>query len=235
MSRVDYTDSGAKKSAVETFTDMLAEVRKYGEGLIIADQIPGKLAPEVLKNTNTKIIHKLLARDDKEIVGDTMLMNEKQKEYLSALETGDAVIFSEYTESPVHVHVEKLRGEPEEPDDDTIRKYFGLLKKSLGISRELENLYPLFEHAAKNLVRKFSEDERKTLLEEVKNLSEVDTLNVWRYLVERIDSVTGKSMNGYENYRERIEELTEFFAGEFSGETFSRDRIPEKIFMYLNY
>lgn len=72
-------ESSAKKSAVETFTDILAEVRKYSEKLIISDQILGKLAPEVLKNTNTKIIHKLLARDDKEIVGDTMLMNEKQK------------------------------------------------------------------------------------------------------------------------------------------------------------
>lgn len=235
LSRVDYTDSGAKKSAVETFTDMLAEIRKYGEGLIIADQIPGKLAPEVLKNTNTKIIHKLLAKDDKEIVGDTMLMNEKQKEYLSALKTGDAVIFSEYTESPVHIHVDRLKGEPEEPSNDDVRRFFGFVKKSMGISRELENLYPLFEHAAKNLVRKFSEDERKTLLAEVKNISGIDTLNVWRYLVERIDSVTGKSMNSHENYSERIEELTKFFADDFSAETFSRDNIPEKIFMYLNY
>ena len=235
LSRVDYTDSGSKKSAVETFTDMLAEVRKYGEGLIIADQIPSKLAPEVLKNTNTKIIHKILAKDDKEIVGDTMLMNEKQKEYLSALETGDAIIFSEYTENPVHVHVEKLRGEPDEPSDDEIRKVFECLKKSLGISRELENLYPLFESVAKNLVRKFSEDKRKTLLDEVNKLSEFGVLNVWRYLVERIDSITGKSMNSHENYSERIEALTQFFASYFSTETFSRDSIPEKIFMYLNY
>ena len=53
LSKVEYGDSGSKKSAVETFTDLLAEVRKYGEGLIIVDQIPNKLASEVLKNTNT--------------------------------------------------------------------------------------------------------------------------------------------------------------------------------------
>ena len=179
---------------------MLAEVRKYGEGLIIADQISSKLAPEVLKNTNTKIIHKLLARDDKEIVGDTRLINEKQKEYLPALETGDAIIFLEYTETSVHVHVEKLRGEAEEPNDDEIRKFFGYLK---------------------NLVKKVSEDERKTLLVELNRLSEIGVINVWRYLVERIDSITGKSMNSHENYRERVEELTKFFAGEFSAYKFS--------------
>ena len=35
---------------------MLAEVRKYGESLMIVDQIPNKLTPEVLKNTNTKLL-----------------------------------------------------------------------------------------------------------------------------------------------------------------------------------
>ena len=237
LSRVDYTDSGAKKSAVETFTDMLAEVRKYGEGLIIVDQIPNKLSPDVLKNTNTKIIHKILARDDKEVVGDTMLMNDKQKEYLSALETGEAVIFSEYTESPVHVHVDELKFEADEPNDDEIRKVFGFVKNSFGKFYELEGLYKVFEALSKNLVRKFSEDERQKLLVEVKKLSvsESEGQNIWRYLVERLDSITGKSMNSHENYRERIEALTKFFANEFSAETFSRDDIPEKIFIYLNH
>jgi DNA helicase HerA-like ATPase len=41
------------------FCNLLAEVRKYGEGLIIADQIPNKLIPDVIKNTNTKIVHRL--------------------------------------------------------------------------------------------------------------------------------------------------------------------------------
>lgn len=108
LSRVEYGDSGAKKSAVETFTDLLAEVRKYGEGMIIVDQIPNKLAPEVIKNTSTKIIHKLLARDDKDTVGDAMLMDDKQKIYLSALETGQVVVFSENMKKPVHVAVDRV-------------------------------------------------------------------------------------------------------------------------------
>jgi hypothetical protein len=84
---------------------MLAEIRKYGEGMIIVDQIPNKLASEVLKNTNTKIIHRIFSKDDKDAVGDTMFMNEKQRQYLSSLEVGQAVVFSENTEIPVHVQV----------------------------------------------------------------------------------------------------------------------------------
>ena len=125
LSKVEYGDSGSKKGAVEIFSDLLAEVRKYGEGLIIVDQIPNKLAVETIKNTNTKIIHKILARDDKETVGDTMLMNDKQKEYLSALNTGEAVVFTEGLKKPVHVAIERITDtNEEEPPDDLVRNKF---------------------------------------------------------------------------------------------------------------
>lgn len=125
LSKVEYGDSGSKKSAVETFTDLLAEVRKYGEGLIIVDQIPNKLAPEVIKNTNTKIIHKILSRDDKETVGDSMMMNDKQKEFLSALETGQAVVFTEGLLKPIYVAIERITNTNEaEISDEVVRNNF---------------------------------------------------------------------------------------------------------------
>ena len=88
-------DSMNKKQGVETFADMLAEVRKYGECLIIADQIPNKLTSDVLKNTNTKIVHRLFAKDDKDAIGNTMALDEEQKNFLSSLETGRAIMFSQ--------------------------------------------------------------------------------------------------------------------------------------------
>ena len=88
-------DSQNKKQGVETFSDMLAEIRKYGEGLIIVDQIPNKLAADVLKNTNTKIVHRIFAQDDKEAVGNTMALKEEQKEFLSNLNAGRAIMFSD--------------------------------------------------------------------------------------------------------------------------------------------
>lgn len=85
-------DSLNKKHGVEAITDMLAEVRKYGESLIIVDQIPNKLTSEVLKNTNTKIVHKIFAQDDKEAIGNTMALSDEQKNFLSSLEIGRAII-----------------------------------------------------------------------------------------------------------------------------------------------
>lgn len=98
-------DSPNKKHGVETFSDMLAEIRKYGESLIIVDQIPNKLTPEVLKNTNTKIVHRLFAEDDKNAVGNTIVLNKEQREFLSNLETGRAVVFTQGFHKAIQVQI----------------------------------------------------------------------------------------------------------------------------------
>lgn len=105
LSRWQPGDGLNKKMGVETFSDMLAEIRKYGESLIIVDQIPNKMAPDVLKNTNTKIIHRIFAQDDKEAVGNTMALDSDQKRFLSSLLTGQAVVFSDGYEKSVLVKV----------------------------------------------------------------------------------------------------------------------------------
>ena len=51
---------------MEMFAGLLAEIRAYGEGLIIAEQIPAKLIPDVIKNTAVKIVHRLPAADDRD-------------------------------------------------------------------------------------------------------------------------------------------------------------------------
>ena len=123
LSKFEPGDSVNKKQGVEIFADMLAEVRKYGESLIIADQIPNKLTPEVLKNTNTKIIHKLFAEDDKESVGNTMILEKEQKEFLSSLPTGRAVVFSQGWSKAVQVQIKLLTNttSDEEVDEQILK------------------------------------------------------------------------------------------------------------------
>ena len=70
--------AGPAAQAVEMFADLLAEVRAYGEGLVIAEQIPAKLIPDVIKNTAVKIVHRLPAADDREAVGATMNLDPAQ-------------------------------------------------------------------------------------------------------------------------------------------------------------
>lgn len=221
LSKVDYGDSGSKKAAVETFTDLLAEVRKYGEGLIIVDQIPNKLAPEVLKNTNTKIIHKILARDDKEAVGDTMLMDDKQKEYLSALEPGQAIIFSEDTDKPVHVYVERMTDTNEdEIEDDVIKQLFNRNREEFGsIYEELEILpyYDTYIEIAEMLRRRNidveSFDKMKNIVKRISEISGMSIQEIFRRFYARRERLVGNSIDN-----ELAEDMSRFLAELFTKE-----------------
>ena len=244
LSKMEYGDSGAKKGAVETFTDLLAEVRKYGEGLIVVDQIPNKLAPEVIKNTNTKIIHKILAKDDKETVGDTMLMDDKQKEYLSALETGNSVVFNEHTNKPVHVYITYITNTNEdEIPDEKVHKRFKAKKSELGAcydDLELQPYFKLFEEVCIKLteeVRIKSEDKKdfssnaqesfKKLSDFVINLSTSTNRNskeIWSALIRRYELVTGKAISNYEDQvgsKKRFDYILNFFSEAFEKGDFS--------------
>ncbi len=122
LSKHSSGDNLSKKQSVEMFSDMLAEIRKYGESLVIVDQIPNKLTPDVLKNTNTKIIHRIFAADDKEAVGNTIMLKEEQKDFLSNLPTGRAVYFTTGTEKAVQIQIKSSTDtSAKPPSDDEIR------------------------------------------------------------------------------------------------------------------
>lgn len=87
-------------NAVEYFCNMLAELRSKGQGFLVIDQIPSKLAPDLVKNTNLKIIHRTVAAEDRELVGGAMNMDESQKEYLACLKQGFAAVYSEGDNRP---------------------------------------------------------------------------------------------------------------------------------------
>lgn len=121
LSKYQAGENPAKKQSVEMFSDMLAEIRKYGESLIIADQIPNKLTPDVLKNTNTKIIHRIFATDDKEAVGNTVMLKDEQKDFLSNLPTGRAIYFTTGTDKAIQIKIDRETDTSEQsPTNDEV-------------------------------------------------------------------------------------------------------------------
>jgi hypothetical protein len=119
LSKPEPGGNPSQKQAAETFADMLAEIRKYGESLVIADQIPGKLTPEVMKNTNTKIIHRLFAQDDKEAVGHTMGLEDEQARFLSNLPPGRAIVFNGSWPKAVQVQItQRYRTDSKTPKNE---------------------------------------------------------------------------------------------------------------------
>lgn len=109
--------SGPAAHAVEMFAGLLAEIRAYGEGLVIAEQIPSKLVPDVIKNTAVKIVHRLPAQDDRDAVGATMNITESQSKYLVTLRPGDAAVFTDGMDYPLLVRM--ADGSAREADRDS--------------------------------------------------------------------------------------------------------------------
>ena len=81
-----------RQAAADLFSNMISEIRKYGEGLIVVDQTPVKLIPDVIKNTNLKICHRLVAPDDCEMIAATLALRPDQRSIIPALEVGNAII-----------------------------------------------------------------------------------------------------------------------------------------------
>jgi len=97
--------SAIQHLAVETFCNLLTEIRAFGEGIIVIDQSPAKLHPDVLRGTDLKIVHRLLAEDDRRAVGGCMGMTHAQMEALSSLSIGEAVVFNYAFASPTLVQI----------------------------------------------------------------------------------------------------------------------------------
>ena len=92
-----------KVSATAFIVKMLAEVRALREGIIIADQLPSLLSPEVIKNTSLKILHRMTAQDDRELMGSTMNASGAQLTEVSTYGIGRTLVFYEGLLRPFNV------------------------------------------------------------------------------------------------------------------------------------
>ena len=87
--------------SVEMISSSIAEMRTYGEGFIIADQSPSMLDRSAISNTNTKIIMALPNKDDRDIAAGSTSLTDQQKNEVSRLKTGVAVVFQKGWEEAV--------------------------------------------------------------------------------------------------------------------------------------
>ena len=110
---------GASAHAVELFASMLAEIRAYGVGIVVAEQIPAKLVPDVVKNTALKILHRLPALDDRQLVGAAMNLDGDQSRQVVSLVPGVAAVFADGMDRPLRIRVPH-GADRERADDGTV-------------------------------------------------------------------------------------------------------------------
>ena len=128
------TEKGSPESAdprrimVEQFGNMLAELRAYGEGLAVVDQIPTKILPDAIKNTATKVVHRLPDLADRRAMAGAMNATKEQAAVFTALSPGEAVVSVEGHPVPARVSVkeEVWSMQPREVSDEDVRQCMAL-------------------------------------------------------------------------------------------------------------
>lgn len=116
----DGEGGNAKVASTQFIVNMLAEVRALKEAIIIADQLPTALAPQVTKNTSLKIAHKIVAQDDRQFIGSTMSIDAVQLEQLSQFTSGRALCIYEGLQKPFEIQITKYDGDSEPPSNDEL-------------------------------------------------------------------------------------------------------------------
>ena len=84
-----------QQSTSELFSKMLSETRSIGEGIMIIDQVPTRLIPDVIRNTNYKICHRLSSVEDCSVMSKAMALRKEQEAIIPLLEIGHSLVMSD--------------------------------------------------------------------------------------------------------------------------------------------
>jgi hypothetical protein len=110
--------SDARAQGGEDFASILAEVRGFGEGILIAEQIPTQLVNGAIGNTHLKLMHRLEDQQSFSLFSEVMNLDPRQRDYVRSIKQGYAIVRGEDSR-PVHVKIGNYRAHISEYLDDS--------------------------------------------------------------------------------------------------------------------
>lgn len=101
----------AKGITIKSLQKMIAEIRSFGTGIIIADQKPSKVTTDIVADTDIKVAFRLTEKNERSIIADSINLTEIQNQHLAKLKPGEAFTFFSGLESPKLVVTPDIRAE----------------------------------------------------------------------------------------------------------------------------
>lgn len=108
MTKCDNMELPQYKTA-QMFSNMLSEIRAYGEGMVLVDQVPTRLIPDAIKNTNLKIVHRLVAEDDSKALAESLSLTDTQRKLIPKLLTGQCIVSNSLSTDIYWVKADKVK------------------------------------------------------------------------------------------------------------------------------
>ncbi len=96
---------------------MISELRKFGESMLFIAQFPSQVAPEVVKNSGVRLIHRVAWAEDLRLIRDSLNLTPEQLAYISSLGVGEAVVSLTRLQKPLLIQVEAGASLPPERRD----------------------------------------------------------------------------------------------------------------------
>ena len=129
--------------ATRLLVRQLTEAGGLGEGMLVVDQMPSNVAPEVVKSTSLKIVHLTAEKDDRNSVTGSMLLDGYAHEDLARLTAGEAFLNHGNLYRPIRIQCHNLIGNLERPSNHKLL--------------ELISNTPWFKEAQKNRIDRLAE------------------------------------------------------------------------------
>jgi len=173
-----------KGKAVEVFCNILAEMRSLGQGVAVVEQIPSKISPDVIKNSNTKIVHRLVSKDDQSLLAGSLGIDDYDALYLNRLKTGHTLCHKEGMGRPVECSILSDVDSHAISDDKVKRLMTSLSYKSLH-SYQAYQLDAWLGDAGKELCIRFFNSLMTLPVEKLNTLIQTAHNELYRLLAEK--------------------------------------------------
>ena len=220
-------NANPKIAATAFVVKMLAEVRALNEAIIIADQLPTAMAPEVIKNTSLKLGHRMTSQDDRQLLGSTMSADEVQLERMATFTTGRTLCIYEGLLKPFELQMEQWSKVNDvvhdelydSPSDEKL--YAMLCYEGSPFTKDMEQSYLITSNKYKNQwdavkldINKYYEIlddlvERSAMIEDGRKT--LDQVNWEKVGIEKRDEVFADAEETTARQQERIDDARKEF------------------------
>ncbi|MDO4413715.1 MAG: ATP-binding protein [Erysipelotrichaceae bacterium] len=199
-------DANPSAIAQNLLKRMLAEIRSYGVGIAIADQSPRKVTSDVVALTDVKLAFRLVEAQDKQIIADSMNMEEVQMKRLGRLKPGEAFLF-----------FNKL----EEPEEVAIADYRAQKDISITITDQKIKQLSSYWHGKEQMLKPYPEC---NYINACSNTCNYDRRILGREIARRIYvKYCRPSMNSIDQIKPVFQNMTKLVYAELNGEEFSKE------------